>query len=103
MISSSSSQYLQSPKMEDNSSGSPLQRMASITNALVSQPSQVHTSYLMMMMGVGLVVMMVMMNMVMKVIMLIIMTMIQVNFGTPNRPNLKNVLPPITQQQVFPI
>ena len=22
------------------------------------------------------------------------------NFGTPNRPNLKNVLPPITQQQV---
>merc|ERR1719204_385155 len=36
--------------------------MASITNALVSQPSQV-------------------------------------NFGTPNRPNLKNVLPPITQQQ----
>merc|ERR1719295_1324012 len=54
--------FPQSPKMEDNSSGSPLQRMASITNALVSQPSQV-------------------------------------NFGTPNRPNLKNVLPPITQQQ----
>ena len=27
--------------MEDNSAGSPLQRMASITNALVSQPSQV--------------------------------------------------------------
>ena len=91
--------------MEDNSSGSPLQRMASITNALVSQPSQVHTSYLRMMM-VGLTVMMVMTNMVMKMIMMIsviVMTMIQVNFGTPNRPNLKNVLPPITQQQVFVI
>ena len=31
---------------------------------------------------------------------MIIIKMIQVNFGTPNRPNLKNVLPPITQQQV---
>ena len=92
--------------MEDNSSGSPLQRMASITNALVSQPSQVHTSYLMMMMVVGLVVMMVMVKMAIKMIMVIsviIITMIQVNFGTPNRPNLKNVLPPITQQQVLAI
>ena len=42
--SSKESPQLQSPKMEDNSSGSPLQRMASITNALVSQPSQVHSS-----------------------------------------------------------
>ena len=84
--------------MEDNSSGSPLQRMASITNALVSQPSQVHITYLMMMMVMGLVVM----KMIMM-ISVIILTMIQVNFGTPNRPNLKNVLPPITQQQVFVI